>query len=51
MLGISLKDRIRNEEIRRRTKVVDIMDRVAKLKWERHVARQGTERWAPTILK
>lgn len=35
MLVISLRDMIRNEEIRRRTKVTDIMQRRAELKWRR----------------
>ncbi|CAH2231293.1 jg20612 [Pararge aegeria aegeria] len=34
MLGVSLRDQIRNEEIRRRTRVTDIAQRVAKLKWQ-----------------
>ena len=33
MLGVSLKDRIKNEEIRRRTRVQDVMVRIARLKW------------------
>ncbi|CAH2268920.1 jg2790 [Pararge aegeria aegeria] len=32
MLGVSLRDQIRNEEIRRKTRVIDIAQRVAKLK-------------------
>ncbi|CAH2268857.1 jg27184 [Pararge aegeria aegeria] len=41
MLGVSLRDQIRNEEIRRRTRVTDIAQRVAKLKWQwaGHIAR------------
>ncbi|CAH2208674.1 jg4156 [Pararge aegeria aegeria] len=43
MLGVSLRDQIRNEEIRRRTKVTDIRvaQRVAKVKWQwaGHIAR------------
>ncbi|CAH2219636.1 jg23931, partial [Pararge aegeria aegeria] len=34
MLGVSLRDHTRNEEIRRRTRVTDIAQRVAKLKWQ-----------------
>jgi hypothetical protein len=52
MLGVSIRDKIRNEEIRRRTKVTDIATRIAKLKWQwaGHVARQDSERWSPIIL-
>ena len=32
MLGVSLRDRVRNEEIRRITKVTDIAQRISKLK-------------------
>ncbi|CAH2215691.1 jg40 [Pararge aegeria aegeria] len=34
MLGVSLRDQIRNEEIRGKTKVTDIAQRVAKLTWQ-----------------
>jgi hypothetical protein len=52
MLGISLRDKIRNEEIRRRTKVTDKADRIAKLKWQwaGHVARQKNDRWTPRVI-
>ena len=52
MLGISLRDRVPNTEIRLRTKLVDVIDRIAKSKWQwaGHVARQGNNRWAPRIL-
>ncbi|CAH2260594.1 jg18274 [Pararge aegeria aegeria] len=41
MLGVSLRDQIRNEEIRRRTRITDIAQGVAKLKWQLagHIAR------------
>jgi hypothetical protein len=53
MLGVSLRDRIRNEEIRSGTKVTDIANRTARLKWQwaGHVARQDNERCLPRILK
>ncbi|CAH2240383.1 jg26422 [Pararge aegeria aegeria] len=43
MLGVSLRDQIRNEEFRRRTRVTDIAQRVAKLplrQWAGHIARR-----------
>ncbi|CAH2269532.1 jg19080 [Pararge aegeria aegeria] len=42
MLGVSLRDQIRNEEIRRRPRVTDIAQRVSKLKWQWavHIARR-----------
>ena len=53
MLGVSLRDRIRNEEIRRRTKVTDIARRIAKLKWQwaGHIARRADGRWGVKVLE
>ncbi|CAH2229314.1 jg17063 [Pararge aegeria aegeria] len=53
MLGVSLRNQIRNEEIRRRTKVTDIAQRVAKLKWQwsRHIARRTDGRWGHMMLE
>ncbi|CAH2228990.1 jg26095 [Pararge aegeria aegeria] len=47
ILGESLRDQIRNEEIRRRTRVTDIAQRGAKLKWQwaGHIARRTDGRW------
>ncbi|CAH2244235.1 jg20179 [Pararge aegeria aegeria] len=49
MLRVSLRDQIRNEEIRRITRVTDIAQRVAKLKWQwaGHIARRTDGRWGP----
>ena len=46
MLGISLRERIRNENIIRRTGVTDVIERIAKLKWQwiGHIGRQDRER-------
>ncbi|CAH2269361.1 jg14066 [Pararge aegeria aegeria] len=46
-------DQIRNEEIRRRTKVTDIAQRVAKLKWQwaGHIARRTDRRWGSKVLE
>ncbi|CAH2238579.1 jg17165 [Pararge aegeria aegeria] len=53
MLGVSLRDQIRNEEIRRRTRVTEIAQRVAKLKWQwaGHIVRRKDGRWDPKVLE
>ena len=53
MLGVSLRDRIRNEEIRRTTKIVDIALRTSKLKWQwaGHITRRADGRWGKKILE
>ena len=53
MLGVSLKDRIRNEMIRQRTKVTDIAHRISKLKWQwaGHISRRTDNRWSKRALE
>ncbi|KAI8424369.1 hypothetical protein MSG28_002896 [Choristoneura fumiferana] len=53
MLGVSLRDRIRNDDIRSRTKVTDIARRIAKLKWQwaGHIARRTDGRWGQKIFE
>nr|ADI61818.1 endonuclease-reverse transcriptase [Bombyx mori] len=53
MLGVSLKDKIRNEIIRPRTKVIDIAQRVSKLKWQwaGHICRRTDDRWSRRVLE
>ncbi|CAH2105633.1 unnamed protein product [Euphydryas editha] len=53
MLGISLRDRIRNDEIRRRTKVADIAQWICKLKWQwpGHIARRTDGQWSRKVLE
>lgn len=52
MLGISLRDRVRNEEIRRRTKVADAIEQIARSKWRwaGHVARDDVK-WTKRIMQ
>ena len=52
MLGITLRDKMTNQWIRQQTKVVDIMERIASLKWNwaGHIARRTDERWTKTIM-
>jgi hypothetical protein len=49
----SLRDRIRNDEIRKRTKVTDIARRIADLKWQwaGHIARRTDGRWCGKVLE
>jgi hypothetical protein len=54
ILGVSLRDRIRNDEIRKRTMVTDIARRTADFKWQwaGHNARRPLRRkkvleWRP----
>ncbi|RVE55041.1 hypothetical protein evm_000461 [Chilo suppressalis] len=48
--GVSLRDGIRNEEIRRRTRTTEIDQRIAQLKWQwaGHIDRRTDERWGLT---
>ncbi|KAL0830285.1 hypothetical protein ABMA28_002485 [Loxostege sticticalis] len=60
MLGVSLRDRIRNEEIRKRTKVADIARRISKafpeklketrLRWYGHIMRREENYSVKTVL-
>jgi hypothetical protein len=51
VLGINLKDRMRNEELRRRSEIEDAAKaaRRQKWRWGGHVARMDQERWATTV--
>ena len=53
MLGITLRDKHTNEWIRQQTKVVDVMTRIASLKWDwaGHIARMDDDRWTKVILQ
>lgn len=48
MLGTRLSDKIRNSEIRRKTKVTDIVTRIEHLKWgwTGHMLRCKTNKWS-----
>ena len=47
MLVISLQDRVKSDVIRKKSKVIDIVDYVGRLKWRwaGHVARMKDNRW------
>ena len=52
MIGIVLRDRMTNEWIRQQTKVTDVMERIATLKWSwaGHIARRTDGHWTKTIM-
>lgn len=47
---VKTQRQIRNEEIRRRTKVKQIIATVLKWKWASHVERQADRRWTKNLL-
>jgi hypothetical protein len=51
MLGVSLRDRIRHQVIRQRTKVTDIAHRISMLKWQRadHIRHRTDNRWGKRV--
>ncbi|CAH2238736.1 jg27661 [Pararge aegeria aegeria] len=55
MFGETLRDQIRNEEIRRKTRLIDIAKLVANLKWKwkwaEHIARRTDGRWGSKVLE
>ena len=53
MLGVSLRDMIRNTVIRNRTGVTDIAQSVGTLKWRwpGHIARRTDDRWGRKVLE
>lgn len=53
MLGVSLRDRIRNDVIRQRSGVTDIAHRISKLKWQwaGHISRRTDGRWSRKVLE
>jgi hypothetical protein len=53
MLGVSLRDQIRNEMIRQKTKVSGIAHRISTLKWQRagHNSRRTDNRWDKRVLE
>ena len=52
MLKITIKDRIKNEEIRRQTHVKDIIEKIkqAKWRWAGHTARRDDNRWTKRTM-
>jgi len=53
MLGVSLRNHIQIEEIRKRTKVDDVIEHIARQKWRwvEHVARQDNDRYSRRIVQ
>lgn len=53
MLNITRKDRIKNELIREKTRVSDVVEAALKIKWKwaGHVARMKEDRWAKRVTE
>ena len=53
MLGLNLRDHVKNEDLRRRSGVTDIIERIAILKWNwvGHMARRTDNRWTKRLLE
>jgi hypothetical protein len=51
VLGTKLKDKIRNEDIRSKTKVTDILKRDDQLiwRWTGHLIRRSQEKWSKQV--
>jgi hypothetical protein len=52
MLGVSLRDRIRNEVIRQESKLTDTTHCISTLIWQRagHISRRTVNRWGKRVL-
>jgi hypothetical protein len=52
ILGLSLRDRVRNVEIRGRTKLTDAVTKIARQKWQwaGHIARCASGKWTKRLL-
>jgi hypothetical protein len=52
-LGVALRDRIRNDDIRKRTKVTDIARRIADIKWQwvGHIVRRTDGHWGGKVVE
>lgn len=53
MMGITLRDRVPNDQIRRITKVMDAVEQIthSKWNWAGHVARMSNQRWTKKIVE
>lgn len=43
MLGVNIRDKVANIELRRTTMLTYVVERIACLKWQRAIARQDTD--------
>jgi hypothetical protein len=53
VLGVSLRDRIRNQVIRQKTKAIVIAHRISMLKWRwaGHISPRTDNRWGKRVLE
>jgi len=52
MIGISLRDKKRNADILRKTRVIDVIERIVEQKWQwvGHVARKDQTNWTNRLI-
>lgn len=50
-MKVSLRQKLRNEKIRKKSKIIDVADHAKQLKWRwaGHVARQDSNRWSKIV--
>lgn len=53
MIGVTSRDGMRNGDMRGRTGVSDVVENIARLKWNwaRHIARMRNKRWKKRLLE
>ena len=53
MLHLSLRDKVRSTDIRKKTKVQDIMEKIktSKWKWAGHLIRSQDDRWTKRLTE
>ena len=53
MLGVKRTDRVRNTTLRSKTRIADVGEKTARLKWDwaGHVCRMHPDRWASQATK
>lgn len=51
LLGVTIRDRIKNNNLRQRIGVHDIIERITRLKWFKHVVKVRDGLWTKKTLR